>query len=142
MSINKIYTLSNGLRIAFIGKVYPIIFDDNTFVPFDSNQDVDIILVTVEASKKVIRNITLNEGTGIIELQEWVKDQIDSAVLRYKDGEIDILLTNISALYPTHKYLSTYYPDVPIYTVEIFDYDNNVPVCKINSFYKYLPNFI
>lgn len=134
------YTLSNGLRLLFIGGHDAIIFDDNTKIP-DNHVD-SIILVSESPIIQKIHNVPVSIAlNGTYELLPEIADELVSACTAYDNNEIDFIICAPLLLTHAHKYLSLIGRNTPLYSPKIFDTSNGgIMIAKIDYFILYNPS--
>lgn len=140
--MQTIIKLTNGIKVGIIGNHYPIMFDDNTMVKEEIFDKFEVSIVTDKLSLTKIHDYTISVGVGHMELNLWVKQDIDKLVLKYINKDVDILLTTQSLITLTYDYINSLYPQVPIYVPNILESEDTIMVASINSFFKYEPNTI
>lgn len=140
--MQTIIKLTNGIKVGIIGNHYPIMFDDNTMVKEDIFNKFEVSIVTDKLSLTKINEHTVSVGIGHMELNLWVKQDIDQLVIKYLNKEVDVLLSIQSLMTLAYDYINDFYPQVPIYVPNILESEDTIMVASINSFFKYEPNTI
>jgi hypothetical protein len=131
--------LSNGIVVAVIGEASPLIFDDNVeILEWKHKEDEVIFLAGIPEFTEVNGKHLMICKHGKTELNTWVKREIDNIVVAYNEKKVHIILCGISLSKYVIEYMSTMYPNVPLFAPKIFEInDEGKPICKIDLFIQY-----
>jgi len=134
------YKLTNGLVIGILGENSELIFDDNTVVQRHSVNSDDISMHATVPFNITLRNIKFRiADEGYFILTEQLKADADKMVLAYTKHEVDLIICPPHCINDVYEYIVSLYPNVPIYSPSIFDFDNGIAVCRIDLFIRYNP---
>lgn len=141
--MDKIVVLSNGIKLAFVGNVYPVMFEDNTFLPeWDNGNPYEVegknTLITV------INGKTMLTCAVTVELANWIKVEIMNFIKAEKKKEIDLIICNPGLIHLVYNYISLFSATTDIYTLDIMEDDikNEVETARLNLFLRFTPNLI
>jgi hypothetical protein len=131
--------LSNGIVVAVIGEASPLIFDDNVeILEWKHKEDEVIFLAGIPEFTEVNSKHLMICKHGKTELNTWVKREIDNIVVAYNEKKVHIILCGISISRYVIEYMSTMYPNIPLFAPKIFEInDEGKPICKIDLFIQY-----
>lgn len=141
--MDKIVTLSNGLKLAFIGNVYPVLFEDNTMLmewekgsPYYVNGS-NTIITTINNKVILTSNVT-------VELADWIKEEIRQFIIFLKTREIDLIICNPTIIHLVYEYINLFRSDIDIYTLDIMENDpeEKEDIARLNLFLKFNPNLL
>lgn len=132
--MDKIFRLSNGIRVAVIGNIYPAIFDDNLQLTEEIHSIPETFLECSKFNVVDINTSKVSIAFGKNKLSDWVYKDIDILAKRFADNEIDVIVTNLGIVNYVLHYIMQYYPNMPLHSPVISEYEDNIPVFKIDSF--------
>lgn len=137
--MNKIIKLSNGINIAIIGNVYPLLLDDAMFIPRYINPN-NIPDIYVTGNKNVIKSVnkkTVMIADVVFDIADWVKDELDMFTEEVLLGNIDFVIANSVQLFPAYNYLRSINSSLELYTFDVLDNVNGMDIARINLFLKF-----
>ena len=142
--MDKIVTLSNDLKLAFIGNVYPVTFEDNYEVrewekdnPYNVNSNKTII-TTINGKTILVADVT-------VELADWIKREIEIFIKMLKVKEIDLIICNPAIIQLVYEYINLFRSDIDLYTLDIMEDEetkDGICIARINLFLKFNPNLL
>lgn len=141
--MDKIVTLSNNIKLGFIGNVYPVMFEDNTIIcEWDRGNPYD-----VEGHKTLVTAIngkTMLICDVAVELADWIKEEIRKYIMLLKTKEIDLIICNPAIIHLVYNYVSMFRSDIDLYTLDIMEgeKDDELEIARINLFLRFNPNLL
>lgn len=139
--MDKIVILSNGLKLAFIGNVYPVTFEDNYEVkewersnPYDVN-GTETTVVNINGKTILVSNVTVG-------LADWIKREVEIFIKMLKTKEIDLIICNPAIIHLIYEYINLFRSDIDLYTLDIMEDEetkDGICIARINLFLKFNP---
>ena len=142
MNMQAVITLSNGIRLVFVGDCDPFTFEDDTRVIIHTPIDPAIHLHKNESIIVNSPRRTYVSTTVDFKLSDWLISDLKDAIDMYRAKKVDVIITQIHNAFVILDYLrETNNTDVPIHMPELFVFEDRI-YAKLNSFIRYKTLFI
>lgn len=140
--MDSIVTLSNGLKLAFIGDCDPLTFEDDTRVvvhvpPIAAIRPEKLESFIISGSRRSYVSTVVD-----IKLSDWVINDLNEVIKMYRAKKIDLIIAQIHNAFVILDYLKeTNNDDIPIHMPELFVFEDRI-YAKLDSFIRYKSLFI
>ena len=140
--MDAIITLSNGLKLAFVGDCDSLTFEDESRVIVQAPPTAAIRPEKLESF--IISGSRRSYVSTIVDikLSDWIIRDLNDAIDLYRAKKIDLIIAQIHNAFVILDYLrATNNADIPIHMPELFVFEDRI-YAKLDSFIRYKSLFI
>lgn len=140
--MDAIITLSNGLKLAFVGDCDPLTFEDESRVIVHVPPTAAIRPEKLESFIITGPRRSYVSTVVDIKLSDWIIRDLHDAIDLYRAKKIDLIIAQIHNAFVILDYLrETNNADIPIHMPELFVFEDRI-YAKLDSFIRYKSLFI